>query len=166
MVAGRILAIIGLLVAGACSSERISPDEDFLTLHWVADPELLDARICLLASGQPVLVEPEPLMDLTHVSSAKVVAEGSDLFSVVLQLDAVGRAHLRHITTEGVGRQLAIVVDGTVVANPLVVRPIDANELPLMPSTRPLAEELVSRINAEVAERSGEAVSPQKDSRI
>lgn len=150
-----VVTLLWLFLAGSCSRDGAEPRTDFLSFHWVANPEVLDARTCLLPSGQPIQVEPEPLVDLTHVKSARIDADGGGAFQVVLELEPGGQARLREVTTQGVGQRLAIVVDSLVVALPLIQRPIDSGEFPLMPSTEEAATELARRISEAVADRKG-----------
>jgi preprotein translocase subunit SecD len=148
-----ITVVLSLLIATACSSDRASSEWDLLSFHWVADSELIDARICLLPDGQQITVEPEALLGIEHVKSARVEDEGNGDYHVVLQLDSAGSARLREVTAQGVGRHLAIVIDGTIVSMPEVVRAIDSDELPLMHSTLQAADDLARRINDEVLAR-------------
>lgn len=149
-----VVVVVGLLIGGACSSDSSPREWDFLSFHWVADSELVDARICALPGGQEIAVEPEPLLELEHVRSAGVVDEGDGTYHVRLHLDSAGSARLKEVTTEGVGRRLAIVIDGTVVSMPKILGAIDAEELPLMPSTRQAADDLARRINDAASARS------------
>lgn len=148
-----VLMILTLLVAAACRGDSPPTPLSLLSLHWLAAPELEDAVFCLLPDGSNVPVQPEALVDIERVASARVQAEGNDSYVVVVQLDSVGRVRLREVTTQGVGRRLAIVVDGTVAALPLITRPIESGELTLMPSEEHAAKELARRVNAAIALR-------------
>lgn len=148
-----ILLVVALLIAGACRGGTPPPQMSLLSLHWLADPELEDAVFCLLPDGSNVPVEPEALLDIERVASAQVQSQGNDTYAVVVQLDSVGRSRLREVTTDGVGRRLAIVVDGTVAALPRIQGPIDSGELTLMPSEQHAADELARRMNAAIALR-------------
>ena len=53
------------------------------------------------------------------------------VFSVVLVLSDAGRTRLHRISTQNVGRRIAIVVDGVAHAVPLIRQPLDVERLPV-----------------------------------
>jgi preprotein translocase subunit SecD len=97
------------------------------------------------------------VLGLRHIASAVVTQEGDPAtHSVTIVLTTEGRSRLKNLTSQHVGRRLAIVIDNEVVALPAVMRPIDTGELPLMPIEKAeVAKALAQRIN-EATLRGGE----------
>ena len=149
----KITTVAVLLSFSGCAS-RVPPPSvlppsafGFLSLHWEARGPSNSIRICELKStGQEIPLEAETVLGLPHFASAQVVHEPT--YSVTVRLTPEGRDRLRNLTAEHIGRRLAIVIDNDVVALPVVMRPIDAAELPLMPmADMRTAESLARRIN-------------------
>lgn len=147
-----ILALLVLLLA-ACTPDDVLDEPDLLALHWLSDPEMETAVFCLLPDGTPIPIEPEPLVGTDRIASARVEAESDSSYAIVVSFDSAGAGRLEEVTTAGVGRRLAIVLEGTAEAVPYIVRPIDTGELAIPAATRQVAEEFVQRLNLAIAQR-------------
>lgn len=71
-------------------------------------------------AGQPVVVEDQALMTGDAVSDARVDFDPQGQVEVSLRLSSLGAQTFARITSENVGRQLAIVLDGIVYSAPVI----------------------------------------------
>lgn len=74
--------------------------------------------------GGKVSVEEEVRMSGDAVDQAQVVMDPSHGVQVILSLNSEGAKTFRRVTTEFVGRQLAIILDGKVYSDPRINEPI------------------------------------------
>jgi preprotein translocase subunit SecD len=74
-------------------------------------------------SGEPVVVEDQALMTGDAVENARVSIETGQV-EVILNLNTDGARAFRKLTTENVGRSLAIVLDNVVYSYPTIREPI------------------------------------------
>jgi preprotein translocase subunit SecD len=74
--------------------------------------------------GPTVLVEDQVMMAGDSVTDAKVDFQDDGKIGVSLQLSSVGREIFGRVTTENVGRQMAIILDGVVQTSPVIQEPI------------------------------------------
>ena len=70
--------------------------------------------------GQPVVVEDQALMTGDAVSDARVDFDQQGQVEVSLRLSSLGQQTFARITSENVGRQLAIILDGVVYSAPVI----------------------------------------------
>jgi preprotein translocase subunit SecD len=70
--------------------------------------------------GQPVVVEDQALMTGDAVSDARVDFDQQGQVEVSLRLSSLGQQTFARITSENVGRQLAIILDGLVYSAPVI----------------------------------------------
>jgi preprotein translocase subunit SecD len=70
--------------------------------------------------GQPVVVEDQALMTGDAVADARVDFDSQGQVEVALRLSSLGQETFARITSENVGRQLAIVLDGVVYSAPVI----------------------------------------------
>jgi preprotein translocase subunit SecD len=137
-----------VLLLGACSGFGSRPE--FLSVQWEADGASKNVRFCeLIGTGQEIPLDPEILVGLSHIRSARVVREeGAPTYSVMVGLTSEGQSRLKDLSSQHIGRRLAIVLDDEVVGLATVMRPLDAGELPLMPTAdESAARDLAERIN-------------------
>lgn len=74
--------------------------------------------------GGKVLVEEEVKMSGDAVDQAQVVMDPTEGVQVILTLNSEGAKTFRRVTTDGVGRQLAIILDNRVYSDPRINEPI------------------------------------------
>jgi len=74
--------------------------------------------------GEPLLVEEQVLFSGDQVDSAAIEWDQFGMTYVRIDLDEAGKAALCQASTDGVGEQLAIVVDGRLLSAPVVQEPI------------------------------------------
>lgn len=109
-----------------------------------------------LASGQGVeSVSPEIILDETHLREFKLKRTGSAA-ALAFHFDPRAVKNLMAATTEAVGRKLAILVDGEIVADPIIRAPIASMTGEIPAGTAQAASELVDllasgRLRARVA---------------
>jgi preprotein translocase subunit SecD len=70
--------------------------------------------------GQPVVVEDQALMTGDAVADARVDFDQQGQVEVSLRLSSLGQQTFARITSENVGRQLAIILDGVVYSAPVI----------------------------------------------
>ncbi|WP_316189597.1 SecDF P1 head subdomain-containing protein [Bradyrhizobium sp. SZCCHNS1054] len=96
-------------------------------------------------------VEPETLLgpsDFVSVSQVEWV-EGKPGFNVVLT--PAGAEKYERISTENVGRTLAIIVDGKILMTPKILDPVRAQGFLLTLNTEPEAQALAAKVRQVVA---------------
>ena len=71
-------------------------------------------------AGQPVVVEDQALMTGDAVADARVDFDQQGQVEVSLRLSSLGQQTFARITSENVGRQLAIILDGVVYSAPVI----------------------------------------------
>lgn len=149
------IAALVLVALTACAEDPTPQAEDrtfdFVSLHWPLEEPDPDARICqVLATGDSISLDPDPLLRLAHFDTARV-APGSDFVTVTLT--DRGAEQLADVTGANIGRQLAVVVDDQVLAMPTIRDEIDSGRLDLMPmESRQEAVRLAERINRALGE--------------
>lgn len=146
-----------VLVTSACGSESHEAstsasegEADFISIHWPIDQPDVEARICIdYSTGAEIRVDPEPLISMRHFSAARVE---SGAVQPMVRLTDVGAERLATLTEANIGRALAVVVDGRVMAQPVIRAAITSGVIELMPMRGPEeAEALVERINTVLA---------------
>jgi preprotein translocase subunit SecD len=75
-------------------------------------------------SDEIVSLEPEVLVDASHVSEVQLENLPDESRHIVLYLDEIGTQRLAEVTERNPGRRLAIVIDGRVVVAPTIRTPI------------------------------------------
>jgi preprotein translocase subunit SecD len=68
--------------------------------------------------------------------------------TVVVELDKAGAATLAEVTRQALDKQLAILLDGSVLSAPLVKEPITAGVVELAPGTAAEAEQVAAQLGA------------------
>jgi preprotein translocase subunit SecD len=94
-----------------------------LEFKLVADSGRADGKSTVVLKdrqNKPVVVESETLMTGAAVSDARVDFTATREVEVSLLLNSVGAREFERITSEHVGRQLAIVLDNTVYSSPVI----------------------------------------------
>jgi preprotein translocase subunit SecD len=135
-------------------ADPYSPASRYLSLHWVAADSSSGVRWYELpASGERVAVEREAVLGMIHFAAARTAQEeqGGGYF-VEIVMTADGRTRMKELSSENAGRQLAIIVEGEVLALPMVTRTVDAEalSLPVMDDAE-AADDLARRVNAMIA---------------
>jgi hypothetical protein len=87
-----------------------------------ASPGLIVARVT--GSGRMIYLHPEIVVSNDDIADSRVTEDGSDRFSVAVQLLPSGADRMRQATAMHVGRPVAILIDGTVVMAPTLRSPI------------------------------------------
>jgi len=144
-----VVGIVSLLAA--CAADRLATtvEEDVLAIHWVTTEIASDVRMCeVLGSDEEIAIETEPLFTLAAFDSAAVERLSDDNFSVSVFLSDRTRQELLRITSENVGRRMAILVDGVAHSMPMIMQPADLESLPVgYYQEGAFAEELAAHLN-------------------
>lgn len=94
------------------------------------------------------------LLDDTDVAAAAVIRDGRNQPQIDIALTPRGSAHLAAATSGMTEQQVAIVIDGTVCAQPTVDAPLELTIIPVRGSfSEAQAAEMVAKINAAVRRR-------------
>jgi preprotein translocase subunit SecD len=108
-------------------------------------------------SHQEVFVEAKPLFVLSDVDSARVYigseADGTPLYGVNIQFKPSLNDSMRSLTGHLIGRQLAIIVDGRILATPKILDPIQTARVGLFVTTEAEARELAKKIIRAIGEQ-------------
>ena len=76
------------------------------------------------AAGRRIYLDSQVVLSNGDISSARAVPAGEG-FGVEVAFTKTGAAKIRAVTATNVGRLLAVVVDGTVIASPRITSPVD-----------------------------------------
>jgi hypothetical protein len=120
------LSVAGLLVApawwpGAPTLHAAVPFQVRLA-GSVASPGLHAAKDA--AAGRTIYLDPQIVLANGDIASALAVPVGEG-FGVEVAFTKAGAAKIRAATATNVGRLLAVVVDGKVIASPRITSPVD-----------------------------------------
>lgn len=106
---------------------------------------LREARVG--GSGRVVYLHPEIIVTNDDIARSSVVQGGGpSRFGVGVQFNAAGAEKMRQATASHVGRLMAILIDGEVVAAPILRGPISSSALISGDYTRAEAERIVNGI--------------------
>jgi hypothetical protein len=104
-------------------------------------------RPVIVATGRTLYLHPEPVVVNGDITQAQVVqGNRPDTFGVSLSLTADGGAKMLRATQNHLGRPLAILVDGEVIAAPVVRSPTSTSGIISGNFTRAEAERIASGI--------------------
>jgi hypothetical protein len=107
-------------------------------------PGLQVARVS--GAGRLVYVHPETVVGNDDIAHASVIDNGSEQFSVAVQLLPGGADRMRQATAAHTGRPVVILLDGVVVMAPTVRSPIGDAAVISGPFTKEEAERIATGI--------------------
>ena len=81
-------------------------------------PGLIVGRV--VGSGHTIYLHPEMIVTNDDIAQSWLLEDGPDRFSIHVELLAAGAERMRHATAAHIGRPIAILIDGKVVAAPVV----------------------------------------------
>lgn len=110
-----------------------------------ADPEAGMREAVDTGSGRTIYLDQDVVLTNEDIAETRVVTLSSG-FGVEVDFTEAGASKMRSATTENIGRLLAIVVDGDVLAAPTVRSPIDRIGVISGDFTREEAERLAEGI--------------------
>lgn len=103
-----------------------------LSLHWVIDApdgSQTAGKNLVLPGRQPdtqsYTLEAEPIVTGESIEDARLVATSVGEPAIAIKLDKSGTRKLAAATADGIGRRLAIVLDGEVISAPAVREPLE-----------------------------------------
>lgn len=84
--------------------------------------EVLDDAVLVEQFGleQQVSINPEPVCTSQQFTKVKVMKDWEGNFVITIQLDAAGTVEFERVTSQWIGKQLAIVIDGEIQMAPVV----------------------------------------------
>jgi preprotein translocase subunit SecD len=121
----RALALVVLVMSAACGVERYTERAPASGLAvFLADYAASDAQVLRDERGAEYRIAPRPAVPTPNIRHVRLLdaADGSRV--LVLDLDDVGRERLASASAEHIGKRLAIVHGGRVVAAPRVREPL------------------------------------------
>ncbi len=142
--AALLLGAVVCSVANAPAAEPVpggsaaapAPDVALGTGFYVVHPDDAAGRVQVMLGDQKYFVEPKPFLEVTGVASATIehqkpapTAPGAAPASqapigIRLTMTKEGAATLASATAQATGFRLAVVVDGEVVAMPVIREPV------------------------------------------
>jgi TonB family protein len=159
----RLLAIAGILAAVLLTATRGVTAVMPVTLPLVgdqADAALLELRLAELApapglsealvdgSGQRIYLHADVVVSTVDVIGARVADAGSGRYSVSTEFSAAASARLTTATQAHLGRPVAILLDGRVLAAPVIRSPIGRSAVLTGDFTRERAEAIAAGLTA------------------
>ncbi|THF60080.1 SecDF P1 head subdomain-containing protein [Ollibium composti] len=146
---GLVFVLMTFLAAPiiAQANSGLAPIE----IRLVAQKAGSGPRLVVEGSGQTLEVEPRTLLgpaDFTSVGQVEWV-EGKPGFNVALT--PAGAQKYERISTENVGRTLAIIADGKILMTPKILDPVQAQGFLLTVNTEAEAKQLAEKIRQAVS---------------
>ena len=162
MVLAKLMFVVALL-GGVPAWGSAQAAEPLLSVHLVTTEIKPGIKLCeQYGTGLKIAYEPEAVLSLADVDSVSIEREGEDgPFSVVLVFSSAGRTRLHQMSTQNVGRRIAIVVDDVAHAIPLIRQPLDLDRLPVgFYSDEAYARQLAERLAVALERRQMEPAGP------
>jgi preprotein translocase subunit SecD len=147
------MALFALLLAG-CAQTTQSPDAHraqtdrgaAIAFHLASPQEQPGWMQLTDDAGTPLFISLAPFLTDADVRSAAAFHGRSGSF-VQLQLSGIGGQRLQEITRDNVGKRIAILVDGQLVASPLIRDEIAGGKATISANfSRDEAEKLAARL--------------------
>jgi preprotein translocase subunit SecD len=126
VLAGAMAAVAGALITSPAwmgSEATVHAAMQFEVRLAGSEPDARGRNAVDPDSGRPIYLDPEVVLTNRDVTETRVVARPGG-FGVEVHFTDVGAAKLRSATSANLGRQLAIIVDGQVLAAPTVRSPV------------------------------------------
>ncbi|MFE0017807.1 hypothetical protein ACFWXH_23400 [Mesorhizobium sp. NPDC059054] len=143
-------AVVWLFLAGVASSQA-NPAFAPIEIRLVVQKPAHGTAIAVLGGERTVEVESQTLLgpsDFVAVGDVEWV-EGKPGFNV--RLTPEGMKKCEQVTTDNVGRTLAIIVDGKIVMTPKILDPVRSEGFLLTVNTESEARELAAKVREVVA---------------
>jgi TonB family protein len=115
----------------------------------------------VLGSGQPVYLRAETIATRADVSAAQVVDDGAGHIAIAVAFDQSGSARMTAATRGHLGKPVAILLDGRVIAAPVLRGPIGASATITGSFTKAQAEAIVRGLRPAAAAAPAAAPRPQ-----
>ncbi len=149
----RLFGILFMLIAGLAGPavSQAAPAFEPIEIRLVAQQGRGGAAVAVAGHGRTLEVESEMLLgppDFVGVGEVEWV-EGKPGFNVALT--PAGAKKYERISTENVGRTLAIIVDGKIVMAPKILDPVRAQGFLLTLNSEAEARELAAKVRRVVA---------------
>jgi TonB family protein len=106
--------------------------------------DLIDARVS--GSDQRIYLHPTVIATDADVTAARVIDSGQSRFSVAVTFNESGSARLASATRAHIGKPAAIVLDGRVIAAPVLRAPISGSAVISGDFTRSQADEIAAAL--------------------
>ena len=147
----RIVLLASFLVALTPVTTRVVKCQSAFEIRSVVDSLRQDGlRMIDERSYQEVFVGAKPFFTISDVDSASVYlgseADGKPLYAVNIQFRPSLDDSMRSLTGHLIGRRLAFVVDGRILATPRILDTIQTARVGLFASTEAEARELAKKI--------------------
>jgi len=111
--------MIPLLICVGCGGYR-----PHLEMRLAEDFAGKDLERIDLAGGEAAYLYPEVVLDERDILTAEVVADESGRPSIHVELTHAGRQKFARVTSENVGRRLAMLYEGELLSAPTIRAPI------------------------------------------
>ncbi len=154
----RHMLIGSFLVALTAATTPVVKCQSAFEIRPVVDSLQHDAiRMVEEGSHEAVYVGATPFFSITDVDSASVYvgseANGNPLYAVNIQFRPALDDSMRSLTRRLVGRRLAFVVDGRILATPKILDPIQTARVGLFVSSEGEARKLAMKIISAIEKR-------------
>jgi len=116
--------VIGLLVDSNRATVQAAVRFEVRLAETQPVPGLIVARV--VDSGRTIYLHPEMVVTNDDIAQSWVVQDGPDRFGIAVELLEAGAQRMRQASAAHLGRPVAILIDGEVVAAP-VVRAVISN---------------------------------------
>lgn len=113
-------------------------------------------KLDFYVGGLHTWVAPKPTIVCSEISAAKESVDGFGHPTAVLIFDSKGARKMAELSTQRSSRPVAVVLDGKIIAAPVVMKPVSETLVVNFGKRRGgpnLAKELVQRVNEQAKER-------------
>lgn len=114
----------GVLQSGYLGFHLVHPDTDILASEAAGGGPIPDGFRLIPADAGPLLIASEPFLTSYNIEDQKLATDAGGNPTVSVRFDDAGSSRLGDVTTENVGRRLAIVTRDRALLAPVVREPI------------------------------------------
>lgn len=140
-----VLIVVGLLVgSGGRGTVQAAVRFEVRLAETQPVPGLIVARV--VDSGRTIYLHPEMIVTNDDIAQSWVLQDGPDRFGVSVELLEAGAQRMRQATAAHLGRPVAILIDGEVVAAPVLRAAISNSAVISGDFTRAEAERIADGI--------------------
>lgn len=148
-----------LILLGAALSCARAAAEPPLALHLVAQPESGGKLLLGWESEDGHTVVPEALATVEDIAGLELIKDPSRGTTISVQLKSDAAQRLKEVTEKHLGGQIAIVIEGKVLAAPVIKQPIPGGRVSLSAPTEEETQRIYQMLESVLQQSGAEAIT-------